>query len=131
MTDNDKLVKGLVVGFLAGGTIGAVLALLYAPKSGKELRADLRTKADDLMAEADTYVEAAKVRAGDIVTDARRRSESLISDTKAKATSLIEDADKILVDARQKAGVVVEEGTKVKNAVKAGVEAFKEERGRS
>ena len=34
--------KGLLFGFLAGGVIGAVLALLYAPKSGKELRKDIR-----------------------------------------------------------------------------------------
>lgn len=128
MSDNEKLVKGLVIGFLAGGAIGAALALLYAPKSGKELRADLRTKADDLMADADTYVEAAKARAGEIVSEARRRSESLISDTKAKATSLIEDADKVLVDAKQKAGA---EGSKIVGAVKAGIDAFKEERGRS
>jgi gas vesicle protein len=128
MSDNEKLVKGLVIGFLAGGAIGAALALLYAPKSGKELRADLRTKADDLMTDADTYVEAAKARAGEIVSEARRRSESLISDTKAKATSLIEDADKVLVDAKQKAGA---EGSKIVGAVKAGIDAFKEERGRS
>jgi gas vesicle protein len=128
MSDSEKFVKGLVIGFLAGGAIGAALALLYAPKSGRELRADLRTKADDLMTDADTYVEAARTRAGEIVSEARRRSESLISDTKAKATSLIEDADKVLVDAKQKAGA---EGGKIVGAVKAGIDAFKEEQGRS
>jgi gas vesicle protein len=128
MSDNEKLVKGLVVGFLAGGAIGAVLALLYAPKSGKELRADIRTKADGLMSEADQYLADAKVKAGEIMSDARRRSETLISDTKAKATTLLEDADKLLVDAKQKA---TSEGGKIVGAVKAGIDAFKEERGRS
>lgn len=128
MSDNEKLVKGLVVGFLAGGAIGAVLALLYAPKSGKELRADLRTKADGLMSEADQYLADAKVKAGEIMSEARRRSETLISDTKAKATTLLEDADKLLVDAKQKA---TGEGGKIVGAVKAGIDAFKEERGRS
>ena len=36
--DNSGLGKGLFVGFIAGGVVGAVLALLYAPKSGSELR---------------------------------------------------------------------------------------------
>ena len=38
MTQNNGVLKGLVIGLLAGSAIGAVLALLYAPKSGKELR---------------------------------------------------------------------------------------------
>ncbi len=46
MAENNGMVKGLVIGLLAGGAIGAIVALLYAPKSGKELRADIREKAD-------------------------------------------------------------------------------------
>lgn len=41
--------KGLVTGGLivAGGLIGATLAILYAPKSGKETREELVKKAKD------------------------------------------------------------------------------------
>ncbi len=34
--ENSGLAKGLFIGFLVGGIAGAVAALLYAPKSGKE-----------------------------------------------------------------------------------------------
>lgn len=31
--NNGNLSKGLMLGFLLGGSVGAILALLYAPKS--------------------------------------------------------------------------------------------------
>ena len=34
-------------GFIAGAVIGAVLALLFAPESGSELRHDIQIKAED------------------------------------------------------------------------------------
>lgn len=55
MDQKNGVVKGLLIGFLAGSAIGAVLALLYAPKSGKELRADIRQKTDDLLEDAEGY----------------------------------------------------------------------------
>ena len=131
MTENNGMVKGLVIGLLAGGAIGAIVALLYAPKSGKELRADIREKADGLVGGADEYLHAMKAKAGEIVSEAKQRSEQLISEAKTKADSLLEDADKVISDARQKVAPVVQEGVKVKEAVKAGVEAYKEERRRS
>ncbi len=121
MTQNNGMGKGLVIGLLAGGAIGAILALLYAPKSGKELRADIREKTDDLVGSAEEYLHAAKSKAGEIVSEAKRRSDQLISEAKKKADSLLEDADKVISDARQKVGPIVAEGTKVKEAVKAGV----------
>ena len=131
MADNNSgLLKGVFIGLLAGGAVGAVVALLYAPKSGKELRADIKEKAGDLMDDAEQALKDAKQKAGDLVSEARRHSDQLISDAKRTADTLIQDADKILNDARQKVAPIVEEGQKVKEAVKAGVDAFKEERRR-
>lgn len=131
MDQKDNMVKGLLIGFLAGSAIGAVLALLYAPKSGKEFRADIRQRTGDILEDAETYARTARERASEVMSDAKQRSDQLISDAQKKANTLINDADKLLTGARQKAGSVVEEGVKVTNAVKAGVEAFKEERKRS
>jgi gas vesicle protein len=131
MAHNNGMLKGLVIGVLAGGAVGALIALLYAPKSGRELRADIKEKADDLMEGADQYLTAAKSRAGEIVTEAKKRSDQLIADAKQKADSLLEDADKIISTARNKAVPIVEEGSRIKNAVKAGIDAFKDERRRS
>ncbi len=37
---------GFFVGVLLGGTVGAIIALLFAPSSGEELRARLRQRAE-------------------------------------------------------------------------------------
>jgi gas vesicle protein len=131
MAQNNGMLKGLIIGVLAGGAVGALIALLYAPKSGRELRADIKERADDFMEGTEEYVAAAKSRAGEIVSEAKKRSDELITDAKRKAGTLIEDADKIISGARGKTAVVAEEGQKIKNAVKAGFDAYKDERRRS
>lgn len=47
------------VGVLVGAVLGGVIALLYAPKSGKELRQEIKGKADELL-------ETGKGKVGDI-----------------------------------------------------------------
>jgi gas vesicle protein len=51
---------GFGIGLLTGAIIGGVLALLYAPKSGKETRQLIKDKATDV-------VDAAKEKTGEVV----------------------------------------------------------------
>jgi gas vesicle protein len=56
MAAND-CVKGMIVGSL----IGAALGILYAPKSGKATREEIRNSAEELLAKAKKqYEEACK-----------------------------------------------------------------------
>jgi gas vesicle protein len=55
-----------VAGFVFGAFVGAVLALLFAPSRGEELRDQIREKSIEL-----------KDRAGDLTADARREAETL------------------------------------------------------
>jgi gas vesicle protein len=112
MTKNEGMLKGLVIGLLAGGAVGAIVALLYAPKSGRELRADLKERADEFRDDADEYLTAMRTKAGELVSEAKKRSDSLITDAKRKADTLLVDAEKVLTDARQKSGTIAEEGPK-------------------
>lgn len=103
MADNDDNNKSsFLIGFLAGGVIGAVIALLYAPKPGKELRADIKNKAGEVVENAEEYVSAAKNKAVDIINEGKRKSEGLIHEAKKRAESLLGDAEKILTDAKTK-----------------------------
>ncbi|KAB2925794.1 MAG: YtxH domain-containing protein [Bacteroidetes bacterium] len=104
MADNndDTNKSSFLIGFLAGGVIGAVIALLYAPKPGKELRADIRTKAGEVAENAEEYVSAARHKAIDIINEGKRKSEGLITEAKKRAESLLGDAEKILTDAKVK-----------------------------
>jgi gas vesicle protein len=68
--------------FAIGATLGAVVALLFAPKSGRELREDLadatrkgvdraRETGTQLSSRAGEYYEAASSRAGELAAGAR------------------------------------------------------------
>jgi gas vesicle protein len=134
MSRENGLSKGLLVGFFAGGAIGAVLALLYAPKSGKEFRQDIKSKADDYLDEADKYLSEAKDKAKNLINEGKKKSEKLISDARIKSDELLQDAERIFNDARTKTSDIVNEGKqtvssesdRIKTAFKAGVEAYKE-----
>ena len=132
MSENN-VGKGLLIGFLAGGAIGAVLALLYAPKSGKELRSDIKEKADEYLGEAEKYIADAKDKAKDMINEGKKKSEKLISDAKIKSEELLKDAEKIFGEAKLKATTTINTGKeniesesgRLKEAVKAGVDAYK------
>ena len=102
--ESDGMAKGLIIGFFAGGIVGAVLALLYAPKTGREFRADLKDKAKDVMVAADDYLSQARTQAADIINEGKSKSENLISDAKRRADSIKGEAERILSGARSKGG---------------------------
>lgn len=132
--DNNNLTKGLLLGFLAGGAVGAILALLYAPKSGKEFRADIKNKADDYLEDAEKYLSEAKDKAMDLINEGRKRSEKIIKDAKSKSDEILKDAEKIFHDAKTKTTEAVNTGkvkveseaNRIKDSVKAGIDAYKE-----
>ncbi len=73
---------------LIGGGIGAILALLFAPKSGHELRGDIadatrkgidrsREAAQHLGDRAGEYYEATRERAGELYTQAAGKASEL------------------------------------------------------
>ncbi len=126
--ENNGMSKGLLIGLLAGGVLGAVIALLYAPKPGKELRADIKNKAGEMIDDAEEYINVAKSKAVDIINEGKKRSENLITEAKKRAESLLGDAEKILTDAKERVGA---EESKLKSAVRAGAEAFRGEKNKS
>ncbi|MEK6398037.1 MAG: YtxH domain-containing protein [Terriglobus sp.] len=57
--------------FLAGLGIGALVGVLYAPKSGQETREDLAAQARDAKEKANQYVEQGKDQINDYVDKGR------------------------------------------------------------
>jgi gas vesicle protein len=97
--ENGKMAKGLMVGFIAGSVAGAVLALLYAPKSGKDLRQDIIDKSDSLIDNADEYLTRARSKAVDVVNEGKQRSENVIRTARKRAETLMSDVERIIADA--------------------------------
>ena len=67
---NKDCAAGFGIGLLAGAVIGGVIALLYAPKSGKETRQLIKVKAnevvDTLKKETSEVIDTVKEAASEI-----------------------------------------------------------------
>lgn len=127
--------KGFVIGAIIGGAIGAITALLLAPKSGKELRQELADKSSELYGLASEYVSKFEENVGSsisaTVNEGKLRAENIIASAKKQAGDILSNAEKILSDAKTKAANIKEEIQdkidSIKDAAKAGAEAFKTE----
>lgn len=82
----------LFFGFLAGGAAGILAGLLFASKSGKELRSDLKNKGATL------YDDAQRM-----VSDVEESAKAFLDDAKHKAEELKREADHRLSEVHQKA----------------------------
>jgi gas vesicle protein len=89
----DNCVKG----FIFGSLIGAVLGILYAPKSGKETREDICKSTEELLEKAKANYD-----------EAREKIEKLAGHEKE---------------------VYMDKKERLKKALEAGVEVFKQEKG--
>lgn len=81
---------------IIGGGIGAVLALLFAPKSGEELRGDIadvtrkgieksKETAAQLQEKAGEYYEVSREKAGEFYETAQEKASDLAEKAKAAA----------------------------------------------
>lgn len=114
---------------LIGGGIGAVIALLFAPKSGHELRGDLadatrkgidrsREAAQQLGDRAGNYYEAGRERAAEYYTQATDRASELYTQAAEKVGEVAQTARETAT--RQTSTVVA--------AIDAGKKAYQEEK---
>lgn len=95
-----------------GATIGATLALLFAPKSGSELRSDI---ADVSRQSYDATVEKA--------TEIKKQTVAAVNSIKNTAGSLYSIAETKIVDSEQAVVNAIEDlATEVKDVMKGGIE---------
>lgn len=134
--NNDgSYAKGFIFGALLGGAVGAITALLFAPKSGKELRADIAEKSGEMFDKAKNWVSGAKHEVSPVVThtvnQGRIKAQSIIDSAKRQADELLNSAESVIKEAKQKAAVSKENiGSRFesfKEAAKSGIETFKSE----
>ncbi len=134
MTNEKKgMGKGLMIGIFAGATIGSIITLLYAPKSGKKFRKYLKTKSQDFIEDADKYISNAQKDASQLIKDVKKKSKLLVDDAEEKVDALFDESEKILSEAKNKVGDYVQkskvklekESGHLKSALKAGVDDYK------
>lgn len=139
---DSKLTKGLFLGFIAGGILGSVIALLFAPKPGRELRRDIRDKKDLIVDKAGEILTNSAQTTEEFLNQERDRSRQVISSAKERAQTILDTAERSLSDAKSRATEVassvkqaadtvtstVKQATgKAQTAAKAGMDAFRDE----
>ncbi|HKZ03680.1 MAG TPA: YtxH domain-containing protein [Pyrinomonadaceae bacterium] len=116
--DSGDNISSRLTYLLIGGGIGAILALLFAPKSGQELRSDI---ADATRKGVDRSREAAAQlgdRAGQYYEATRERATELYSQAAEKVTEVAQTARET---AARKTNTVAA-------AIDAGKKAYQEEK---
>jgi len=82
MAEQEKPQCSFCMGLLIGGALGALAGIFFAPKSGKELRNDIKDKGNEVLK------DAKKIYAG-----AGTKTKEIIENTKYQANELKKEAE--------------------------------------
>jgi gas vesicle protein len=110
MSNNINNIKGFLIGFLAGGTIGAIIALLTTPKSGKEIRGDIKHKSEEYFDDADKYYTDKKNKASKIINEGKRKYSMIMKDIKSKPGEILKDVEAAFDNAKENAKDILQSG---------------------
>jgi gas vesicle protein len=117
---SNDLLKGLFI----GGFIGVVLGILYAPKSGKETREDIARTTEDLLSKGKEEYEKAVVRSKSAYEETVKRLKGLEISAKEKVEEIQSKASEV---AYKGADAIADSKNRLKKAIDAGVEAYREQ----
>ncbi len=134
MSSNSHSVKRFFMAFLAGGTVGAIVALLTTPKSGKKLRGNIRQKSGEYFDEADKYFTETKIKAGEMINEGKRKYATVMNDVTSKPEEILKDAQRAFKDAKLKTQDILHSGREkieteteiLKSSLKAGMDSYNE-----
>lgn len=105
MEDGSKKIVGA---FLLGGTLGALLAILYAPKAGRETRKDISRAARRVKRETVDLVEDTIDDINDFASDVKDR----VSDVIDRGKELSDNAKKEIIKNLEHGQKVIEKQKK-------------------
>ena len=89
---------GLILSFFMGSLVGAGVALLVAPKSGKETRQQLKELAEDVKTKAEGYIEQMKDQVSSVV----EKGKDLLEEQKSILTSAAEAGKEVYEKEKKK-----------------------------
>ncbi len=95
--ENGHVWSSILAGVIIGAVVGGALALLFAPKAGTEVRADLETALDDLRDRAEQVIDELQTSASDLVV----RSRSLLDQTRDHIARSVEAGKEAYVQKKE------------------------------
>jgi gas vesicle protein len=64
-------------GLLIGGALGALAGILFAPKSGKEMRYDIKKKGNEIVKDGKEFYADASTKAKEIIGEVKHQAKEL------------------------------------------------------
>lgn len=91
-----------LLGAAVGAVAGAVIALMYAPAAGEDLRRQVSDKLDDLTEGAKDIVAGIQSTAEKMFSEGRGQADEIIDRTRERADDMLEEADRAIAEARRR-----------------------------
>lgn len=85
-----------IAGLLTGAMAGTVLALLYAPDTGKNTRDRLSYRLSTYRDELNDLIAELRKEKQKLISEAKEKGEAVVSEAKVKADNLIKEAEDLL-----------------------------------
>jgi gas vesicle protein len=98
-----------LIGFLVGSVTGAVTALLLAPQSGEETRAQIKDEAIKLSEKASETADTVIKQAETAYTGLKQQAETLASDVKTQIDNVAKTTKDKATELKHHGKVVLEE----------------------
>ena len=95
--DNNINAKDFLIGTLVGGIVGALTALLLAPKSGKELRGDLNGQVYLLREKTENLRDTAIEKGSEITSTVKDKTSALSKRVSEQSQGLVNKVKRIKV----------------------------------
>ncbi len=123
MKKEETFFEGFLFGAIFGAAVSGIVALLFAPKSGKEFRKDISEGTARTLESTDEYLELAREKGTQVIHDvedaalayfnlATGKAEEIVEDTADKAEEVVEDtadkAEEVVEDSKEEAAAIEE-----------------------
>ncbi len=89
MSDNGSEIGVFMAGFVIGGLVGAATALILAPQSGVETRAQIAAKGDEVRRVSEQRIHDLGEKAGTATGQAQERARIVLDEGKHKVNTAL------------------------------------------
>jgi len=90
MDDTGSEIGAFLAGFVVGGLVGAATALILAPQSGEETRAQIAAKGQELRDAGVQQYEVARESVRDTTTQAQEQARIVLDEGKSRVNTALE-----------------------------------------
>ena len=87
MNDNGSEIGIFMAGFVIGGLVGAATALILAPQSGMETRAQIAAKSDEVRRASEQRMQELSEKASTATGQAQERARIVLDEGKERVSS--------------------------------------------